>query len=338
MVALTNTRDITPKEHISAQENSVPQVRILFMGTPELSAELLSFLITTGYNIIGVVTKKDKPVGREQTLITSAVKKVAEAHQIPVLTPGKITPEIIEEIKDLQPDLIIVAAYGKILPKEVLSIPGFGALNVHYSLLPRFRGASPIQHSLLFGDTETGVTLMKMDEGLDTGDIINTKTIAIDPVDTTQSLTLKLNKVSKDLLAETLPLWIKQKIQAKQQPEEGVVLCQLIERADGKIEWDSTATDIYNRYRAFTPWPGIFCFWKKKSSFVRLKLLDIDLSAKDPDTKHSLGEIFTEDNQTFVQTASGAIRLKEIQLEGKTRSKIEDFLNGNPDFIGSFLA
>lgn len=348
MAGLINIRDIfrktsdsvpesTPQTPIVPPKAPVPQVRIVFMGTPTLAQELLHTLLEAGYNIVGVVTKPDTKIGREQTLKASPVKELAESKSIPVFTPTKINGDFEKELSRLQPDLILVAAYGKILPGSILSLPGLGCLNVHYSLLPRFRGASPIQNALLFGDQETGVTLMKMDTGLDTGDIIATKSLAIDPHDTTLTLTAKLNSVAQALLLETLPLWVKQKIQSTPQKNEGVVLCQLIERADGKIEWSHDAESIYNRFRAFQPWPGIFTFWKQEDSFVRLKLIDIDLHSLPVNQSYALGEVFQLADVLGVQTGNGIIILRTVQLEGKVKMPVADFIRGNPEFIGGTL-
>lgn len=348
MAALINITDIFRKKSEPAPDNTpqtqpvspkapVPQVRVVFMGTPTLAQELLQTLLEAGYNIVGVVTKPDTKIGREQTLKASPVKELAESKGIPVLTPTKIDHDFEKELSRLRPDLIIVAAYGKILPESLLSLPGLGCLNVHYSLLPRFRGASPIQNALLFGDKETGVTLMKMDAGLDTGNIIATKNLAIDPHDTTLTLTAKLNSVAQTLLLETLPLWVKQKIQSTPQKKEGVVLCQLIERADGKIEWSTDAESIYNRFRAFQPWPGIFTFWKQGDSFARIKLIDIELHTLPVSQSYALGEVFQLADVLGVQTGNGVIILRTLQLEGKVKMPAADFIRGNPDFIGGTL-
>jgi methionyl-tRNA formyltransferase len=178
---------------------------------------------------------------------------------------------------------------------------------------------------------------MKMDEGLDTGEIIATQKVAIEAHATTLTLTPKLNTAAQTLLAEALPLWIKQHIKSVPQAEEGVVLCQLIERQDGKIEWTESAAAIYNRYRAFTPWPGIFCFWKKKNGFLRLKLLAIKPHTLTMEQTYQLGEVCQIADQIGVQTRDGMILLQEVQLEGKIKMSVQDFVNGNPDFIGSFL-
>lgn len=178
---------------------------------------------------------------------------------------------------------------------------------------------------------------MQMDQGLDTGDIIAVESLSIDPDDTTATLTPKLNALAQGLLIKTLPLWVKQKITSIPQKNDEAILCQLIERADGKIEWDTEAESIYNRFRAFDPWPGIFTFWKKEDHFVRMKLINITLLPTLPPNHYQLGEVFQIDDSFGVQAGSGAILLHTVQLEGKTKMSISDFVRGNPDFVGSFL-
>lgn len=322
---------------LQGKEEKAPQVRVVFMGTPDMAAQLLFSLIKAGYNIVAVVTKPITKQGRKGDLTPNPVHKLALQKNIPVLAPHKLNDDFRSELEKLRPDLILVAAYGKILPKYVLDIPGLGCLNVHYSLLPRFRGASPIQHALLYGDTETGVTLMKMDTGLDTGDIIAAHKISISPDDTTETLTPQLTKCAEKMLIQELPLWIKQKTLAVPQSEDGILLCQLIERSDGKITWSDSAQDIYNRYRAFYPWPGIYTFWKRQDTFLRIKLHQIRLVPEHVSTQHQRGEVFQSGNQVCVQTGMGAIAIEKIQVEGKSSLEIADFLRGNPDFIEGCL-
>jgi len=314
-----------------------PKIRTVFMGTPEFASVILAGLIEQKYNIVGVVTKIDKPAGRKQKATESAVKKKALEHHLPVFQPEKFDEETIESIKKLQPDLIIVVAYGKILPVEILKIPGFGCINVHASLLPKWRGASPIQNALLAGADKTGITVMLMDPGMDTGDILTQKKIAIDPDDTKESLSVKLIAVGRDLLLETLPLWIDRTLTPKPQDQSQSTLCQLIEREDGYIMWTDSAESIYNRYRALYPWPGIFSFWKKEDGRMRLKLHRISYQKQSPQTPHLLGQIFEVGEKVGVQTGEGVIFLEEVQVEGKTRIPIADFLLGNREIIDSFL-
>ena len=307
------------------------------MGTPKLAAVILSGLIEKKYNIVCVITKPDKPVGRKQEMTESAVKKKALECGLPIEQPQKLDQETIEKIKALKPDLIIVAAYGKLLPKDLLEIPGFGCVNVHASLLPLWRGASPIQNTLLVGAAETGITLMLMDDGMDTGDILAQKRIEIDPDDTTESLSKRMTETGCDLLLETLPLWIKRTITPVPQDDSLATLCQLIEREDGHIIWTESAESIYNRYRALYPWPGIFTFWKKDGELLRLKLCLISYQKQSPQIAHPIGQVFEVGETVGIQTGEGVIFLGEVQLEGKARLPITEFLLGNKDIIGSLL-
>ncbi|MDD2766424.1 MAG: methionyl-tRNA formyltransferase [Candidatus Moranbacteria bacterium] len=332
--AATATQHSLPEKEIWT---GAPKIRTLFMGTPEFASHILSALIEEKYHIISVVTKQDKPVGRKQEETESAVKKTAQAYNLPLLQPERFDEQTIESIKKLEPDLIIVAAYGKILPKAILETPGFGCINVHASLLPKWRGASPIQNAILSGATETGVTVMLMDQGMDTGDILTQKKIVIEPDDTRESLSIRLTQAGTDLLLETLPRFIQRTIQSIPQKNDEATLCQLIEREDGHIMWTDTAESIYNRYRALYPWPGIFSFLTKDSAYLRLKLHRISYQKQSPQIHHPLGQIFETGEKIGVQTSEGVVFLEEVQLEGKNRLSIQEFLLGNKDIIGSFL-
>lgn len=320
-----------------ALRSDAPKIRAMFMGTSEFAASILSGLVEKKYNIVCVVTKPDKPAGREQEMKESPVKKQALAAALAVEQPRTFDQEMIEKVRALKPDLIIVAAYGRLLPKALLDIPGFGCVNVHASLLPRWRGASPIQNALLAGDTETGISLMLMDAGMDTGDILARKKVAITPEDTTESLLLRLTDVGRDFLLETLPLWIRRTIAPAPQENASATLCQLIEREDGHIIWTESAESIYNRYRALFPWPGIFSFWKKDGGLLRLKLCRVSYQKQSPQTQHLIGQVFEVGEKVGIQTSEGVIFPEEVQLEGKTRLPIAEFLLGNKDIIGSLL-
>lgn len=317
---------------------STPQVRVVFMGTPALGQAMLEALIAEKYNIVGVVTRPDRPVGREQTLEQSPVKVTATKHGIAVFQPERLNDEAIREIKEWKPDIIVVAAYGRILPKSLLELPGFGCVNVHTSLLPRWRGASPIQNALMAGDTETGVTLMLLNEGMDTGDIITKRACPIDPHERADALTLKLTQLGQALLIETLPLWVKRKVTAIPQSSEGMTLCQLIEREDGHVFWNTSAQEIYNRFRGLYPWPGIFTFWKRgEDDIIRIKLHEISFQKLTPSEDHLLGHVFEIGDKIGVKTSEGVIFLEMIQPEGKTVMPARAFLQGNPEFIGAVL-
>lgn len=335
----TLTIPVTIKQTRPSKERPTvtPKVRVVFMGTPGLSAALLQALLDKEYNVVGVVTKPDKPVGRKKEITESPVKLLATKNDLPLFQPEKIDSEAVSLIGNWKPDLIVVAAYGKILPASLLVLPGFGCINFHTSLLPLFRGASPIQNAILSGATETGVTIMLMDQGMDTGDILTQKKVTIDPMDTTPTLTDKLLVAGTELLLETLPQWIERRITPTKQKEEDATLCQLIERSDGGILWSDDATSIFNRYRALYPWPGVFTYYKKDDNLLRLKLLTLSFQRNDPEHTQPIGTVFEIGEKVGVQTGSGVIFLETVQLEGKTPTAIRDFLNGNEGFVGTLL-
>ncbi|EKE25006.1 MAG: hypothetical protein ACD_5C00331G0007 [uncultured bacterium] len=317
-------------------ENKI-KLRTVFMGTSDLSEAILKSLIEKEYNLVGVFTKPDQKIGRKQELTSPLVKKLAEEKKIPVFQPIKFNSEAVESLRQLKPDLVIVAAYGKIIPSSALEIPGFGCINVHVSLLPKYRGPSPIQNALLNGETETGITIMLMDEGVDTGDILMQEKVAILPNDNTQTLTEKLSQKGADTLLKTIPLWIEQKIEPAPQDNSKATFCELIEREDGRIYWNLSAEEIFNRWRALTPWPGIFTYLEGGSGLIRLKLISIKIQRTDPIEKRKNGEVFELGDDIGVQTSKGIIILKTIQKEGKKAVDAKSFANGQPDFIGIIL-
>ena len=313
------------------------KLRVVFMGTSDFADTILNSLIAEKYNVISVYTQPDKKVGREQTLEKTAVKITAEKKGIPVFSPAKLGEAEISKLEEQKPDIFIVAAYGKILPKAVLEMAGFGAINVHASLLPEYRGPSPIQNAILDGAKETGVTIMLMDAGIDTGKILSQEKVTIKPNEKSAELSIKLANLSTKILLETIPLWIRRKIEPIEQDESCATLCQLIERSDGKIIWTNDAQDIYNQYRAFFNWPGIFTYWQKDAALSRIKLNKISFKDSNLPETHHVGEVFYLEEKIAVQTGKGIIFLEELQKEGKTNVKVADFINGNPDFIGSIL-
>ena len=242
---------------IAVQDFKAPQVSVVFMGTPAFAATALAALIGESYNIVGVVTQPDRKVGRKQELTASMVKTLALEHKLPVFQPEKLDAAAIKTLADWKPDVIVVAAYGRILPKAVLELPGFGCINIHASLLPRWRGASPVANALVAGDTETGITLMELNEGMDTGDIIVQEKIAIGPDERAPELLERLGQLGAKLLVKTLPLWITRSITAQPQSEDGVTMCQLIEREDGRIFWNENAEDIYNHFSIYGRWSDL---------------------------------------------------------------------------------
>ncbi|NTW15125.1 MAG: methionyl-tRNA formyltransferase [Candidatus Moranbacteria bacterium] len=326
-------------EHATGTENrsEAPKIRVIFMGTPEFARDILSGLVTAGFNVVAVYTRPDRPVGRNRAISEPPVKTFAKEQGIAVEQPERFDEETIRKLTEYHPDLIIVAAYGRILPETVLAIPGFGCLNVHASLLPRWRGASPVQNALLSGDTETGVTIMLMDKGLDTGPILAQRTMPVSDSDTRETLLSRMAIDGVMLLSETVPRWIERRCEPAPQDSEKATLCELIEREDGHIFWNEDATTILNRFRGLSPWPGIFTFWKRQDGRVRLKLTAISIQRTDPAVKHSFGEVFEIGEHIAVQAGTGLVFIDGIQPEGKAPMSIRDFVNGRPDFIGSIL-
>jgi len=327
----------------------VTEIKTLFMGTGNFAGIILQALLEAGhpmfvgtsdvhFDIAAIFTKPDKTIHKNSAPGNNEVKEIALKNNITVYQPEKLDADIISQIKIIAPDLILIVAYGKIISKKIIAIPKFGCVNVHPSLLPKFRGPSPIQNALLSGEKETGTTIMLIDEKMDTGAILNQKKYAINSNDTYRELSEKLAVLSSGLLLETLPLWIEGKIKPTPQNNAEASLCQLIEREDGHIIWDEEAENIYNRYRALSPWPGIFTFWKNGENLARLKLQKISLLSDNNREMHrAIGEIFKTEEGIAVQTLKGAIILKEVQLEGKKKTDIKSFINGYPKFIGTIL-
>jgi methionyl-tRNA formyltransferase len=313
------------------------KTKILFMGTSLFAKEILTGLVEEGYNITAIFTQPDKKVGREQKISASPLKELATMHNIPFFQPEKLDNRAASEIKSIGPEIIIVAAYGKILPANILEIPKRGCFNVHASLLPKFRGPSPIQNALMEGAKKTGITIIKMDAGIDTGDILSQKEIEIEASDTSSTLSQKLSILGKELMAETMKLIIQEKIKPQKQNDQEATFCQLVEREDGHIFWNEEAEIIYNKYRALYSWPGIFTFWKEAEKMQRIKLCRVSLADFDSQEKRQIGEIFESEDKIGVQTAKGVIILEEIQLEGKNPTAPQEFIKGHPKFLGSIL-
>ncbi len=322
----------------TVQDFKAPQVSVVFIGTPAFAAAALAALIGESYNIVGVVTQPDRKVGRKQELTASAVKSVALDHKLPVFQPEKLDAEAVKTIADWKPDVIVVAAYGRILPKAILELPGFSCINIHASLLPRWRGASPVANALVAGDAETGITLMELNEGMDTGDIIAQEKITIGPDERAPELLERLGRLGAELLVKTLPLWITRSITATHQPEDGVTMCQLIEREDGRIFWNENAENIYNHFRGLSPWPGLFTYWRRgDEGALRIKLHDLAIQKTPLATEYPTGTVLEIGEKIGVVTGSGVVFPIALQMEGKEQLMIGDFIKGYPDFIGSIL-
>lgn len=338
-------------------------MKIIFMGTPDFAKESLKALYNAGHEIIGVVTNPDKKKGRGMKTIFSEVKEFALEKDLKIYQPLKIrnNKEFIDEIKKLKPDILCVVAYGKILPKELLEIPRFGAINVHASLLPKYRGAAPIQWAVLNGDRKTGITTMFMDEGMDTGDIILTKEIEIGENETTGELWEKLSKVGANLLVETIRKIedikdkenknlkvIKKEMGCKKQGKD-FSLAPMLDKKIAKIDWNKTSLEIKNLVRGLNPILGAYATLQgKKMKFWRVENIDLDkLKEKFPEIAEyeyrlknvEPGAILFSDNKKglFIKTIDGVLEVLEIQGENSKKMDIKTFLNGNKLEVGEIF-
>lgn len=309
------------------------KLKIIFMGTPEFGAIILEGLIKKEYKPVLVITSPDKPIGRKQVLTPSLVKVFAQKYGISVIQPLKIK-DAKNKIEKLNPDLIILAAYGKIIPKEILDIPKHGSLNIHPSLLPRWRGPSPVQYTILNGDKETGVTIMKMAEKVDSGSILAQKEIKLEGNETDDTLHDKLGKLGADLLVETIAKWLKGEIKEKTQDESKATYTKILKKEDGRINWQKSAKEIERQIRAFYPWPGTFALAENKI----IKILKGRILKTLDSTTYPVGKtLVAPQNHLCVQTGEGFLVIERLQLEGKKEMNSEDFLRGHPDFIGTVL-
>ena len=309
------------------------EVRTIFMGTPQFAVVILEPLLRSPYWVVAVYTQPDKPMGRGRELAWSPVKRLAADHKIPVIQPNTLkSVEAVEELASFKPELIIVAAFGYILPQEVLSLPKFACLNVHPSLLPQHRGPSPVAASLLHGDQVTGVTIMLMDGGMDSGPILAQREVGISPEDTTGSLTQKLAEVGVELLLETLPKWLDGKLKPQAQDESQATYTKVIASEDGKIDWHLPAVELWRRIRAYNPWPGCYTWWRGK----RLKVHEaIPLSEAG---NGEMGKVIALPPASVgVVTGKGILELCQVQLEGKRQMRVGEFVRGQRSFVGSIL-
>jgi methionyl-tRNA formyltransferase len=303
-------------------------LRIIFMGTAELSCASLEALARDKrFQVVAVVTQPDKPKGRDLKLQPSPVKSHAQKLNLTVWQPAKARDEeFISQLRGLRPDLIAVAAYGQILPPTVLDLPRHGCVNVHTSLLPKYRGAAPIQWAIANGDAETGVTIMKMDAGLDTGPILSQRRTPIFPEDNSQTLHDRLARIGAELLVETIPDFVAGKISPQAQPATGVSHAPKIKKEDGRVDWNKPALEIWNRLRAFTPWPGAFTFLPDQPKPQLLKIW----SAEIIEQSGRAGEILSADKSGIVVACGrNALRILELQREGGRRMSAAEFLAGH---------
>lgn len=308
-------------------------MKIVFMGTPDFAVGALEALLEAGHRVTAVVTQPDKQRGRERKVQFSPVKECALAHGLTVFQPEKIkAPEAVAKLRTYEADIFVVAAFGQILSKEILEMPQYGCINIHASLLPKYRGASPIQYAILNGDDVTGVTIMQMDEGLDTGDILMMKAIPVERDDTGGSLFEKLSALGARLLVKTLPMIEAGEIIPVRQQEEDAAYVRMLTKDMGKIDWRKDAETLERLVRGMNPWPSAYCSFREKS----LKVWDCEVSAEEKAAKPGEVLLVTRD-QICVQTGKGVLRLKEVQLAGKRRMPVQDFLLGCPVQAGEIL-
>ncbi|NVL91078.1 MAG: methionyl-tRNA formyltransferase [Desulfobacterales bacterium] len=307
--------------------------RIVFMGTGNFSVPALKALQESRYNVLAVVTQPDRPKGRGRRLVPPPVKDVAGTLGYPVLQPPMIKElRFIDKIIALDPDLFVVVAYGRILPGSFLSIPRLGAINIHPSLLPKYRGPAPIQWAIINGEEETGVTTMWLDEGMDTGDILLSTKVPIKPDDTSGSLQRRLAEVGARLLIETLTKLESEDLLGKPQDKSSATYAPLLKKGDGRIDWTKDAKSLEALIRGMNPWPGTFTFLFGKRLKI-LKAKDIKRPAKEKP-----GTVLDGFPGDFnVATGRGALALEEVQLESAKRLLVKDFLRGCPVSPGTIL-
>ena len=301
-------------------------MRVVFMGTPDFAVGTLEALIEAGHEVIGVVTQPDKPKGRGKTLMPTPVKEVALKHQIPVYQPKKVREEeFTETLRKLAPDVIVVAAFGQIITKEILEIPRFGCINVHASLLPAYRGAAPIQWAVINGEKESGVTIMQMDEGLDTGDMIDKVVVPLAQDETGGSLFDKLSQAGARLCVKVLKDLEEGKAVREKQPEESTTAyASMISKKMGEVNWNESAKSIEQLIRGLNPWPSAYTKLQGKT----LKLWKAE-AQKENVPEGVPGEVVKVERDTFcIQTGDGILKIEEVQLEGKKRMRADAFLRG----------
>ncbi|MBC8429616.1 MAG: methionyl-tRNA formyltransferase [Dehalococcoidia bacterium] len=309
------------------------------MGSPEFAVPHLEHLILNQYQVVAVYTQPDRPAGRGRALAPPPVKRAALAWGLSVVQPASLREAgVVGQLTGLHPDVIVVAAFGQILPRSVLGIPRFGCINVHPSLLPGFRGASPVASAILAGDEFTGVSIMLMDEGLDTGPILARAQIPVSAQDTTGSLTTKLSLIGARLLQEVLSYWSRGELTPQPQNEAKATYSGSITKEQGEIDWHLPAIDIWRRVRAFHPWPGCYTTWRGR----QLKIIEAVPLTEERTSKVgqvvALTSVPEGSKAAFgVYTGDGVLGVSKVQLEGKRAISAAEFLKGQREFIGAVL-
>ena len=310
-------------------------MRIVFMGTPEYAATLLTQVHSAGLgDIVGVITVPDREQGRGRKLNTSPVKRTSEQLGLRILQPKSLRPpDVHEDIASLNPDVVIVVGYGLILPQSILNIPIHGCLNLHPSLLPKYRGASPVVSAIRNGDKQTGMSLMLLDAGMDTGPIIKQKIVETSDTDTAETLTDTLFAYGSELLQDSLVPWVNGHISASPQDEDHATTSKKVDKSDGRADWSLSAQALDRLRRAFTPWPGLYTSWSEKT----LKLLStVPIESQDvTDIPGTVVRINEHDTPLAIVTSNGLLGIQLLQLEGKTPVSAQEFLRGYPSVEGA---
>ena len=301
-------------------------MRVIFMGTPDFAVGTLQALLQSEHEVVAVVTQPDKPKGRGKAMQFTPVKEVASEAGIPVLQPRKVREEaVVEELRSYHPDVIVVVAFGQLIPKSILEMPKYGCVNVHASLLPKYRGAAPIQWAVIDGEEKSGVTTMQMDEGLDTGDMLLTEEVTLDPEETGGSLFDKLSQIGAQLLLKTLEALEDGTVTPRKQPAESTTAyAAMLNKKMGEIDWSQSAVQIERLVRGLNPWPSAY-------THLAGKTLKIWKSAVRPsgEQEKEPGSVILEDKKHFgIQTGDGVLEILELQLEGKKRMSADAFLRG----------
>ena len=307
------------------------ELRTVFMGTPDFALQTLQGLIDAGCKMVGVYTQPDRPKGRGKQLAVPPVKELAQKYDIPVYQPLKLRQsEAVAELEALAPDLIVVVAYGQILPKRVLEIPAHGCINVHASLLPKYRGAAPINKAIIDGETETGITTMYMDVGLDTGDMLVKKALSIGPEETAGELHDRLASLGRETMEETLRQLCAGTLQREVQDDEQSTYASMMKKEDGRIDWSRPAREVHDHVRGLDPWPGAYTTVNGEL----LKLAETSLEAAEG----LPGSVIAADkNGVCVACGSGSLRIQQLQLAGRKRLAAADFLRGCPLEAGAMM-
>ena len=303
-------------------------MRIVYMGTPPFAVPPLHSLIAAGHKVVGVVTRIDKPAGRGKVLTPPAVKVAAGQSGIPVFQPRRVREqESVAAIRAMEPDVIVVAAYGQILPKDILALPKYGCINIHASLLPAYRGAAPINWAIINGETRTGITIMQMDEGMDTGGVLAQESVPIDSRDTTGTLTEKLSQIGSRLVVDSLSRIEAGAISPVPQDPGKATTAPLLKKEDGLINWELTAVVIHNRVRGLSPWPGAFTFLD--GAMVKVLETEVVPGSGGPGTLTVQGK-----DVLAVGTGNELLRIVSIQPEGKKPMTAAEFLRGHRGAVG----